>query len=329
MTTRATLPIFVRIETVIKSFFCLILSVLFFLTALSATLIQLENPTFLVDQAQKIDLYGKVSSRLEDLNIGDIAKGSTLSKKDISEILTYSIDGKTFYSALSDSSAAYLNYLTGKTDNINLNIDLKAVKDRAQEKAIARFQSNYDNLPACQPKDIPKWTFDSTCKLPAGTLSDADLARYGRSQSDKVLKDIPDAITVDHPSEALINGRQTMLSVNKVIHTIWLITGIIALLFLALYRKGSFGTFAVSLILSGLLLLAFSLIGWDYLGKTLADLLQGTAKQMSSWSILGIEIGTQLLNTLKTYVGNISIGMLGVAAALIIISIVSRFKKPI
>ena len=310
----------------IKTFFSIILAGLIFLSAIALTLFQLESPKMLIGQAQKVDLYGKLSARLADVDTSALVKQSNFSNKDMAEIITYAIDGKTFYEMLETSSTAYINYVTGKSKDFKLTLDLKGVKSRAQEKLIGRASSNYDNYPLCKGKEISGWNVNSKCKLPNNSLSDSDLSRLSRSQSQVILDQIPDTLNYDQPSKSLESTRNTVSRVNKGVYLLWFITIFLILLFFMISRVGAFWPLSISCILAGLLLLGFSMIGWDYLVRTLTEFLSASTKA-NPWTELGIAFGTQLIGTLKTFMGNLSIGILGTGGACIILAVAMRFKK--
>lgn len=313
----------------------MILVVLIFLSTLGYTIYRLEDADFLVSQARSVNLYARLSNEF-----GQVLPANTnfifkLTDDETKQILTYAIDGQTFYDFLGQYLKVNVDYLSGKTSDYNFSYDLTAVKNRAQDKATEITLARYNDLPVCQSNQLHSWNASTAfpvCQLPSdASLSQDDVNGMLTNQvgsyftSSSGLK-IGNTFTLTQPSDRLAAWRSTTTRVTHGIYLIWLATLAFLFLYLLILRRRAFWSLAFIFIIVGLLQIAFSFIAWGWLARTIADLFANTgAKQVSSAIA---DIAEVTMDVLKTIMGTLSIYTLGAGGAMLLLAIYTSLRKP-
>jgi len=310
----------------IKAFFSFILIILLTASTIGYTVNQLQKPKFLTTQAREINLYGRVSGQLNSLIDDKKIKDLPLNKADLIDVIKTAVDAETFYQFLDGYVNAYLDWLTGRSDTLVFHYDLIAIKDRARDKAVERLLSNYANLPTCQANQLKNWQITTglpSCKLAESNVRSNDIETSLRSQVESKLILIPDQFTPATPSATQLQYRSLAMQGLKTIHLTWIATAGFLVLFILILRRQAFGTLAAIFLVAGLIEIAFSLIGWDWLGKNIVDLLGNVGANYTA--IITTLLGA-ILEVMKTILGNLSIFCLSFGVLMLIAAIIFRVR---
>lgn len=314
----------------IKSLLSFILIILLFLASLGFVVYQLQDPEFVVSQAREVNLYGRLAENVGALLPESQEKDYGLTSADITDVLKNTVDGSQFYGFMSAGGNAYLPWLTGKTNELKFSYDLTSTKQKLTEAVAAKIRSKYDNLAICTQSQLRQWSFDNSlpsCQLAAGTLQARSINNQIQQLATKLVNNLPDAISPGPPSSGLLATRDKIALVFKAIYTTWVLTALIILLFLIIYRFKGFLSLAVTFLIVGVLQVAFSLVGWDWIGRTIGDLISGSSGAKSILPII-IDIVSVILGAMKTIFGNISIGFLVTGVVLLMIGIIAKIHQP-
>ena len=139
----------------------------------------------------------------------------------------------------------------------------------------------------------------------------------------KLTEGIPDSLSVNQPPTQLTAARTNIALAFRVIYAIWAVTLLLALLYLLIFRSSGFIALAICFLLVGLLQIAFSLVGWDWITKTIGDFVGGSGEAKSIAPII-IDLVSVILGAMKTVMGNISIGFLTSGGVLLVLGIIGK-----
>lgn len=309
----------------LRVIFSFVVIILLFLSTVAFTVFQIQRPGFLANQARTVDLYGRVSTQADNLIPEDLVKTSHLSRSDWKDIITTAIPADRFYSFLSAALGSGLDWLTGRTDQLNFQYDLTAVKQDGAAKAKDRLLAEYATLPTCQTNQLRDWSFDNglpSCQLPASKVATSDIERLISQQVDKTTSQLPDQLTINHPTSGLLTAKQAVMKVLLFVYLIWLITALSIVAFIVVLRRRAFFYLAAIFLLVGLIQVGFSLIAWDWLGRLVADVLGGSQAKELAPAIT--DLTKAVLEVLKTILGNLSIFFLSFGVLMIVCGFVWR-----
>ncbi len=313
-------------SSMIKAFFSFILIILLAASTLGYTINQLQKPKFLTTQAREINLYGRVSGQLNSLIDDKAVKDLPLNKSDLVDVIKTAVDAETFYQFLDGYANTYLDWLTGRSDTLTFQYNLTPVKDRARDKATERLLRNYADLPVCQANQLKNWQVTNglpSCKLVESNIRSNDIETSLKSQVESKLAGIPDQFTAPAPTAGQLQYRSLTMRLLKIIQLTWLATAIFLLLFVLILRRRAFGTLAAIFLVAGLIEIGFSLIGWDWLGQNVVDLLGNVGANYTA--IITALLGA-VLEVLKTILGNLSIFCLSFGVLMLIAAIIFRVR---
>jgi hypothetical protein len=102
-------------------------------------------------------------------------------------------------------------------------------------------------------------------------------------------------------------------------------TLLLTLIYLLVFRASGLISLGICLLLVGLLQIAFSLVGWDWITKTIGDFVGGSGEAKSIAPVI-IDLVSVILGAMKTVMGNISIGFLISGGVLIVFGIVGKIR---
>lgn len=312
----------------IKSFFILLLTALLFLATFGYVVYRLQDPQFVVDQSRSVNLYGRLVSNVGGFLPSDQLKNSGFDSADITDVLKSGIDGEQFYRLEQTALNAYLPWLTGKTDSLSFTYPLQETKQKLNDAATAKILAKYNNLPMCTSAQLRDWTFDTglpSCQLTSGTLKAKSINNLASQLATKLTEGIPDTLSATQPPSQLLTARVNVALAFKIIYAIWGLTLLLALLYLLIWRSSGLISLGVCFLLVGLLQIAFSLVGWDWITKTIGDFVGGSGEAKSIAPVI-IDLVSVILGAMKTVMGNISIGFLVSGGSLIILGIVSKIR---
>lgn len=322
----------------IKSFLNFILIILIFASSVAYTLYKLENPEFLAAQARQVNLYGRISTQFDSLVPSDTGLSVPLTKEETKEILTFAIDGQTFYDFLGKYLTNQVNWLTGKSNTYNFSYDLTAVKNRAQDKTTEIAIARYNDLPVCQSNQLRTWdaakTFP-TCQLPSSsstTQSDVNamlqsqVSSFFSGNNSQGKENVANSFTLGSPSPKLESWRSAITTITKGMYLTWLITLGFLLLYLLILRTRAFKSLAFIFIVVGLLQIAFSFVAWGWFARAMGDVIANTGAAALA-PIITDAIGVTA-EVLKTIMGSLSIITLGIGGVMLILAIYFGLRKP-
>lgn len=311
---------------VIKSFVILLLTTLLFLATFGYVIYRLQDPQFVVSQSRSVNLYGRLASNIGEFLPADELEKSGFNATDVTDVLKAGMDGDRFYELEATALNAYLPWLTGKTDSLSFSYPLQETKTKLTDSAKAKILTKYGNLPVCTSAQVRDWSFESglpSCQLPSGTLKAKSIDNLANQTATKLTEGIPDFLSANQPPAQLIAARANIALVFRVIYAIWAATLLLALLYLLIFRSSGFFSLAICFLLVGLLQIAFSLVGWDWITKTIGDFIGGSGEAKSIAPII-IDLVSVILGAMKTVMGNISIGFLISGGILLVLGVVGK-----
>lgn len=314
----------------LKSLLNFLLVLLLFVSTLGYVGHQILQPDFLANQAEKVNLYEQATSQLIALLPKDAAQDSPLSASETEAVIKKALDANTFYRSLHLINNGYVNYLAGRTKEISYNIDLTETKNRLTDETAALFITKYRELPACQPTELKTWDATNSfpsCQLPATNVRSGDVERLLTEQASKVTANLPSNLKGPIPNEGLATARDRMATALRVITVIWLITLGVTLLYALVWRRRAFLPLAFIFIMVGILQVGFSLLAWDWLKRLIVDLLHSPDTSQGLVTII-TTLTDDVLQTLKTLMGNISIITLSIGGLFLILWGFTRFSRP-
>jgi hypothetical protein len=323
---------------VIKGLFNLVLIGLIFLSSVAYTLYKLEDPNFLAEQARKVNLYGRISNQFDNFMPEDFNFVFSLTKEETKSILTYAVDGQTFYDFLGKYLTVNVDWLTGKTNDYNFTYDVTAIKNRARDRSTEIAITRYNNLPLCQANQLRTWnatTAFPVCRLSntaSTTQSDVEnmlstqINTFFTSTNEQGQPIITDTMKLTQPSSELSSWKNSVSTITKGMYITWLITLGFLILYLLVLRRRAFWPLAIIFLIVGLLQIGFSFIAWGWLARALADAFTGTSAASMS-SVIADAIGVTM-EVLKTIMGSLSIYTLGIGGIMLILAIFFAVKKP-
>lgn len=314
----------------LKSFLSLILIFLLVISSLSLTIYQVLRSDFLTDQARQVNLYGRLAGRLEEsLKAGTAKQALPLNPADLAEITTAAITADRLYDFSDRYIAAWLDWLTGRSEKLSFQFNLEPVKQDLKDKALERQLANYDSLPECRTaEELKVWQLKDqlpSCKLPVSNTQQTDIKRLVEAQLDQALTTLPDQFTAPKPNQQLEAVRSRVILSLQVMRAIWLATGAILLLFIVWLRRRVFLPLATVFLFVGLIQIGFNLIVWDWAGRSLIDRLTGTAG--NNLAPFFTDLITAIVEVMKTIIGNLSIGLLATGLLMLIFGLISQPKK--
>ncbi len=310
----------------IKSFFILLLTTLLFLATFGYVVYRLQDPEFVVDQSRSVNLYGRLVGNIGGFLPEDELIKSGFNNADVIEVLKVGMDGDKFYELGETALKAYLPWLMGKTDSLSFTYPLQETRTKLTDAATARILAKYGNLPVCTSAQLRAWSFDSglpSCQLPSDTLRAKSIDNLAYQTATKLTEGIPDSLSVNQPPTQLTAARTNIALAFRVIYAIWAVTLLLALLYLLIFRSSGFIALAICFLLVGLLQIAFSLVGWDWITKTIGDFVGGSGEAKSIAPII-IDLVSVILGAMKTVMGNISIGFLTSGGVLLVLGIIGK-----
>lgn len=313
----------------IKSFFIFLLTILLFLASLGYVVYRLQNPDFVVAQSRSVNLYGRLVGNVGQFLPTDELINLGLTNTDVTDILKSGLDGEQFYDLTGVVLGAYLPWLTGQTDSLSYSYELGSVKQKLTEATEAKLLAEYYSLPLCTAVQLRNWSFDSglpSCQLVAGTLQAKSITNSANLAATKLTEGIPDTLSASQASSTLLAVKIKVALAFKIIYAIWGATLLFGLLYLLIFRSSGFISLAICFLLVGLLQIAFSLVGWDWITKTIGDFVGGSGEAKSIAPIV-IDLVSVILGAMKTVMGNISIGFLVSGVVLLVLGIISKIHK--
>jgi len=313
---------------VIKHFLSIILVGLLFLTTLGYTLSRAQDPDFLARQARQVNLYGRLSSQLPDLLPKYLTENSPLSREEWAEVVRASVDGATFYAFLDGLLRAEIDWLTSVSNELNYAYSLSTVKEKAQTELTQKLLTRYQNQITCKPTELRDWQDAQgvpKCKLPPSNVKSSDVERLMSAAAAKSLAGVPSSVVITST-----NGQhQARIIATKIIRAItfiWIVTAIFLALYWVILRSRAYFSLAFIFLTVGLLEIGFSLIAWDWLLKNVSDWLAG--KLEGNLTPLVIDFLGAILKILQTILGNASILTLSFGAAMLLLAIYSKIRRP-
>lgn len=317
-------------EIVIKSFLGFILTVLLFLSSLGFVVYRLQDPQFIVSQAQSVNFYGRLTNNVSQYLPPEDVKNFGLSNDDVTEVLKSAVSSDQFYGFISSAANAYLPWLTGKNNDLAFSYDLMPIKQSLSTALAAKILVKYNVLPLCTQSQLRTWDISKSlpsCQLAEGTLSAKSIGNQIRQSTDKMLNGLPDSVTSVVPPDKFAKVKKIVALVFKTIYTLWATTLALLLMFLLTFRSRGFISLAVCFLLVGLLEIIFSLIGWDWIARTIGDLISGSSDVKSLVPLI-IDLVSVILGAFKTVLGNISIGFLSTGGLLLVLGLVKGIHQP-
>lgn len=310
----------------IRSFFIFILTGLLFLASFGYVVYRLQDPQFVVEQSRSVNLYGRLVGNVGQFLPADELQSLGLSNTDVTDILKSGLDGEQFYDFMGVVLGAYLPWLSGRTDSLSYSYELISVKQHLTEATEAKLLARYYGLPLCSAVQLRTWSFDNglpSCQLAAGTLKAKSITNSAHLAATKLTEGIPDTLSASQASSTLLAVKVKAALAFKIIYAIWAATLLLGLLYLLIFRSSGFISLAVCFLLVGLLQIAFSLVGWDWITKTIGDFVGGSGEAKSIAPIV-IDLVSVILGAMKTVMGNISIGFLVSGVVLLVLGIISK-----
>lgn len=305
---------------------------LLFIGSFGVVVYRMQDTNFVVDRARSVNLYSRLATNITPLIAGDesITKDIGLTSLETPELIKGAIDGEQFYDFLHQYLDAYIPWITGKTDKLDFTYDLSPTKDKLTDSLATKILAQYDALSVCTSAQLRNWEFKETlptCKLASTSSSSKDISAQALLLASNFSSVLPDQIIAPAPSEKLV-GIQKMVTIGfKVIYSIWALTLIFILLYLLVFRSKGLVNLGVIFIFVGLLHIGFSFIGWDWITRTVSDAISGgDAKSLIP---IMIDFVTLILESLKSALSNLSIGLLGAGVMMLLVGIFSRFKKAV
>ncbi len=314
----------------LKTLLNFLLIALLFIATLGYVAYQLVRPGFLISQAEKVHLYEQTTSQIGSFLPKDATKGSAFSPSDIQAILTKAIDAPTFYADLGGVTGSYLNYLTGRSTSLNYQLNLVPIKSRIASVAKATIIANYQALPTCKASELKTWDASNTfpsCQLPGTNVQTKDVNNLLGSQVDKMLANFPDQLRAPAPTDSLQQTRARVIQIFGLIRIAWLTTLVFILLYVLIWRKKAFWPLALIFLIVGALEVGFSLIAWDWLKRVVIDLINHPDTSQQMVAIIGTLVD-DVVQTLKTILGNLSIITLSLGGLFLILWGFSHFGRP-
>ena len=315
-----------------KGFAHLWLIILLLLSTLGFTSYRLQDPDFLVEQGRKVNLYNRIINQY-DLFIPDqVTKTAPYTADELKQILTYAIDGQTFYDFMDAYLTSYLDYYTGRADKLYFGYNLDPVKARAKTKANEILSAKYYNeLPECKSSQLRDWSMAETlptCRLPKSNVAQTDIDRQLSALVEKMAADVPGSIIVSSASPAVARARTFIMIDVKANYIIWAATGLLTLLYLLFRRRKAFVPLGLIMLVVGAAEVGLSFFAWDWLAKNIIDYAT-TNQDYAKFSSIIADATDVTAQVLKTTLGTISIVIIGTGIALIILGIFFRPKKMI
>ncbi|MCR4308283.1 MAG: hypothetical protein NUV80_07050, partial [Candidatus Berkelbacteria bacterium] len=292
----------------IKSFFIFLLTGLLFLASFGYVVYRLQDPEFVGSQSRSVNLYGRLVSNVGGLLPADELKQMGFNNADIADVLKTGVEGEQFYEFEEAALKAYLPWLTGKTDSLSFSYSLVETKIKLTDATSAKILAKYNNLPICTSAELRDWSFESglpSCQLASGTLKAKSITNLAMQAATKLTEGVPDSLSTAQPPSQLLAVRTNIALAFKIIYAIWGATLLLALIFLLLFRSSGFISLAVCFFLVGLLQIAFSMVGWDWITKTIGDFVGGSGEAKSIAPAI-IDLVSVILGAMKTVMGNIS-----------------------
>ncbi len=313
-----------------RSLINFLLIVLLFVSTLGFVAYQSTKPAFLVAQAQRVHLYQQITGQIGNFIPKDSLKGLPLSSDQMSAVMTSAVDASTFYSLLAGVAASYLDYLTGRTAIFHYSLNLQPVKAKIITQGSSAVIAQYQALPLCQSSQLKGWDAKNSfpsCQLPPTNLQSRDVNQLLGAQITNLVGQLPDRYTAPAASEGLKTARDRVSALMKMVRLSWLVTTGLVLLTLAIWRRRAFAELAVIFLIAGLLEVAFSLVAWDWLKRLIVDLINHPGQSQALVTIVGTLVD-DIIQTLKTIMGNLSIITLSVGGAFLILWGFTHFGKP-
>ncbi|MCR4277774.1 MAG: hypothetical protein NUV85_02045 [Candidatus Berkelbacteria bacterium] len=313
----------------IKSFFIFLLTGLLFLASFGYVVYRLQDPEFVGSQSRSVNLYGRLVSNVGGLLPADELKQMGFNNADIADVLKTGVEGEQFYEFEEAALKAYLPWLTGKTDSLSFSYSLVETKIKLTDATSAKILAKYNNLPICTSAELRDWSFESglpSCQLASGTLKAKSITNLAMQAATKLTEGVPDSLSTAQPPSQLLAVRTNIALAFKIIYAIWGATLLLALIFLLLFRSSGFISLAVCFFLVGLLQIAFSMVGWDWITKTIGDFVGGSGEAKSIAPAI-IDLVSVILGAMKTVMGNISIGFLISGGVLLVMGIVGKIHR--
>ncbi|MDP3992962.1 MAG: hypothetical protein Q8Q05_01990 [bacterium] len=310
----------------IKSFFIFLLTILLFLASLGYVVYRLQDPEFVISQARSVNLYGRLVGNVGQFIPSEELKSFGLTDTDVTDLLKSGFDGEQFYDLTGVALGAYLPWLTGQTDSLDYTYELGGVKQKLESATATKLSAKYYSLPLCTAAGLRNWSFENSlpsCQLASGTLQAKSITNSTNIAASKLTEGLPNTLSASHVSPSLAAAKVKVALGFKIIYAIWGATLLLGLLYLLIFRSSGFISLAICFFLVGLLQIAFSLVGWDWITKTTGDFVGGSGEAKSIAPIV-IDLVSVILGAMKTVLGNISIGFLVSGVALLVLGIISK-----
>lgn len=312
-----------------KALLSILLVALLSFTVITWSLLKMADPVYLNAKLKENNLYGRLADNLDLLIPDEIVDQTQTSKSEIASIIIKSIDSNEFYSITNTVSTGYLNYITGKTNSLDLEYDLKPIKDSMSQNSVNLAISRYYDLSECTAEAKKTWSAEGgfpPCKLSSSSTTSPDVEQMIRSEFNKsnVLDPIPDKIDVNTISPDLAKAQAKTARTIKIFKIIWIITALIALLMIVIYRRRSFIPLAVVFLLVGLINTVSSYLLWDWLANIINQSLKGASN--NNLLPLLFDVVNSILQSMKTNLGNISIVCLIIGAVFLVFGLIFKPK---
>lgn len=289
---------------------------------------RLQDPEFLVEQTKEVNLYGRLSGQLDKTLPAEFVSNYPLTEEEIADVIKTTITADEFYGFIDTYSTAYLDYWNSRSDTLLINYSLVGIKERGKTSLTNKFLSNYDKLPVCTAEQARSWDIAEAfpnCQLVAGSISKDSIERQLKGQVSQVLDSLPNEISVNGASAEQEIYRDNFTKVNNIIKITWIAILVLLIMMIAIFRSKAFIPIAISLLFVGLIQIGFSLVAWDWIATNVADYF--TQYEASQLAPLAVDMAGAVLEVLKTALGNLTIIILGLGAALLVLGIISAVMR--
>lgn len=311
----------------LKGLFNFVFIWLLFFSSLAFTVYQIQRPNFLASEVKEAELYERLTSNIGAILPAEAKNSLPFSDGELKEIVTEAVPKEAFYNLTTAISDSYLEYITSREASLNFNYPLEPVKSGLITAVTAKTQAKYAALPVCKSNQLKGWSIDGRfpdCQLPSSDPRSAQVNGLLAQQASQLTAEWPDYISAPEPTESLVQARDQVSQVMKVVRIIWGITLGFLLLYLLIFRSRAFLSLAAIFILAGALEIGFSLIGWQYVAEVIVGLLNSPGQNMAGLTADMVGILAEILRRIMSQLGIIS---LVIGGSFLVIGIISHFHK--
>lgn len=309
----------------LRAIFNFLIAWLVLFASIGFCLWQLVSPNFIGTQAKNVGLYNKVANDLPSVLPSSNLNGITLTSTDITSIATSSVDANTFYDFFNQLTNAYSQWLVGRTSLVNFSYSTVTVKNNLMNNLTANLETKYQALPTCTTAQLKKWQATTglpSCQLPESNSYSSQVNTLLSAQASQVVNQLPDTLRTSNSSQGFLSTRNYATKTLQIIELIWAITAVLVVLYLIVFRTRAFFSLSFIFILAGVLEVAFSFVGWDWLTNIVTSSLKSINQTTAS---VVVDLSGAGLNALKTTLGDLSIVSLSLGAFFLIAGIFTKF----